>query len=114
MCGKGLNTKFFCHEQEDLHATSLDQIAIALKCGALLDLVPFVRFKKREKHPSRNVNSSKVAGFKPATVLELTPSMGVFSCYLNCTNGTKSHNASQMSLFIENTVNGTYYKIRFA
>ena len=33
-----------------------------LKCGALHDLVPFVRFKKREKHPWRSVNFSKVAG----------------------------------------------------
>ena len=29
-------------------------------CGALRDLVPFVQFKKREKHPWRSVNSSKV------------------------------------------------------
>ena len=31
-------------------------------CGALSDLVPFVQFKKREKHPWRSVNFSKVAG----------------------------------------------------
>ena len=36
-----------------------------LKCGTLRDLVPFVQFKKREKHPWRSVNFSKVAGFKP-------------------------------------------------
>ena len=30
-------------------------------CGALHDLVPFVQFKKREKHPWRSVNFSKVA-----------------------------------------------------
>ena len=30
--------------------------------GALRDLVPFVQFKKREKHPWRSVNFSKVAG----------------------------------------------------
>ena len=29
-------------------------------CGALRDLVPFVRFKKREKRPWRSVNFSKV------------------------------------------------------
>ena len=29
--------------------------------GALRDLLPFVQFKKREKHPWRNVNFSKVA-----------------------------------------------------
>ena len=34
------------------------------KCGALRDLVPFVEFKKREKHPWRSVNFSKVAGHK--------------------------------------------------
>ena len=31
-------------------------------CGAFRDLVPFVQFKKREKHSWRSVNSSKVAG----------------------------------------------------
>ena len=31
-------------------------------CGALPNLVPFVQFKKREKHPWRSVNFSKVAG----------------------------------------------------
>ena len=30
--------------------------------GALCDLVPFVQFKKREKHPWRSVNFSKIAG----------------------------------------------------
>ena len=42
-------------------------------CGALRDLVAFVQLKKREKHPWRSVNFSKVAGFS----------------FLNCTNGTK-------------------------
>ena len=32
-------------------------------CDALRDLIPFVQFKKREKHPWRSVNFSKVAGF---------------------------------------------------
>ena len=30
--------------------------------GALGDLVPFVQLRKREKHPWRSVNFSKVAG----------------------------------------------------
>ena len=29
-------------------------------CGALRNLVPFAQFKKREKHPWRSVNFSKV------------------------------------------------------
>ena len=33
-----------------------------LICGALRDLVAFVQFKKREKHPWKSVNFSKVAG----------------------------------------------------
>ena len=33
-------------------------------CDALRDLVAFVQFKKREKHPWRSVNFSKVAYFK--------------------------------------------------
>ena len=45
---------------------------------ALLDLVPFVQFKKREK----NTHGTK-----------LTLLHGCFSRFLNCTNGTKSRNA---------------------
>ena len=32
------------------------------KCDVLRDLVPFVQFKKREKHPWRSLTFSKVAG----------------------------------------------------
>ena len=39
-------------------------------CNALRDFVPFVQFKKREEHPWRIVTFSKVAGFRPTTVLE--------------------------------------------
>ena len=53
---------------------------------SLRDLKPFVQFKKRERHPWRSVNFSKVAGFslKPAR-------------FLNCTNGTKSRKAPQIA-----------------
>ena len=66
------------------------------RCDALRDLVPFVQFKKREKHPGRSVNFSK-GGVKlqPATLLKLTLLPGCFSCFLNCTNGTKSCNVPQ-------------------
>ena len=36
-----------------------------LVCDVLRDLVPFVQFKKREKHPWRSVTFSKVADFPP-------------------------------------------------
>ena len=32
-------------------------------CDAFRDLLPFVQFKKREKHPWRSVTFSKFAGF---------------------------------------------------
>ena len=32
-------------------------------CNVLRDLVPFVQFPKREKHPLSSVTFSKVAGF---------------------------------------------------
>ena len=51
-------------------------------CDALHDLVTFVQFKKREKHPWRSVNFSKL------TLLHVC-----FSRFLNCTNVTKSRNA---------------------
>ena len=38
------------------------------KCDALRDLVPFVKFKKREKRPWRSVTFSKVAGFSQIAI----------------------------------------------
>ena len=46
------------------HHLSFNQLK-SEKCGALRDLVPFVQFKKREKHPWRSVTFSKVPGFDP-------------------------------------------------
>ena len=39
----------------------LNTFSKVAKCDALRDLVAFVQFKKREKHPWRSVNFSKVA-----------------------------------------------------
>ena len=36
---------------------------IGLDSDVSPDLVPFVQFKKREKHPWRSITFSKVAGF---------------------------------------------------
>ena len=33
-------------------------------CDALRDLVPFVQFKKREKHPWRSATFSKVKSYR--------------------------------------------------
>ena len=38
------------------------KITVSQICDALRDLVAFVQFKRREKHPWRSVNFSKVAG----------------------------------------------------
>ena len=72
------------------HDNNLQNI---IMCGALGDLVSFMQFEKREKHPWRNINFSKVAGLKLATLLKLTLLYGCFLRSLNCTNGTKSRNA---------------------
>ena len=58
-------------------------------CDVLRDLVPLVKFKKREKTPWRSVAFSKVAGFKPATLLKVTLLHGFFSRFFNYANGTK-------------------------
>ena len=47
-------------------------------CDALRDLVLFVQFKKREKHPWRNVNFSKVAGWSLLLLLVLLKRMTEF------------------------------------
>ena len=49
------------------------------------DLVPFAQFEKRKKHPWRTV-----------TLLKVTLVHGSFSRFANCTNGIKSHKASQI------------------
>ena len=61
------------------------------RCDALLDLVPHVQFKKREKRPWRSVTFNKVADF---TVSNTSP--WVFFTFLNCTNGTKLHIAPHL------------------
>ena len=60
----------------------------------LHDLVPFVQFKKREKHPRTNVTFSKAAGWS------IPPSPCVFFTFLNCADGTKSYNASHITICI--------------
>ena len=59
------------------------------ECDALRDLVPFVQFKKQEKQQWRRVNFSKVS----VTLLH-----ECFFLFLNCTNGTKSRNASHVKV----------------
>ena len=51
---------------------------------------------------------------KPATLLKLTLLYGCFSRFLNCTNSTKSRNASHMNCYYINTYtfNTTYTHIR--
>ena len=60
--------------------------------GALRDLVPFVQFKKREKHPWKSVTFSKVAGFS----LKVALLHWCFLRFLNCTIGIKLCKASNI------------------
>ena len=83
------------YERKKIFTNIFDVISDALR-----DLVPFVRFKKREKHPRSSVTFSKVAGLK-VTLLS-----GCFSRFLICKNGTKSRNASLLTL--QNFISKTY------
>ena len=65
----------------------------SLICVPLRDLVLLGQFKKCEKYPWRSVNFSRL---KPATLLKLTLLYGCFSCFLNCTNGTKLRNTPHL------------------
>ena len=53
--------RFLMHLFNDVHLICI--------CGVLLGLVPFVLFKKREKHPWRSGNFSTVAGFTKSNTL---------------------------------------------
>ena len=64
----------------------------------LHDLVPFVQFKKCEKHPWRSITFSKVAGWKPLSLPKVTLRHGCFSGFLNSANGTKLRKTSHQNL----------------
>ena len=66
------------HTGSSLKLSNVAEPAPKWKCGALRDLLPFVQFKKREKHSWRSFNFNKVEGFKPATSLKLTLLHGCF------------------------------------
>ena len=84
--------RFFCTQRwYQIHMQSKKGL-----CVALHNLVPFVQFKKREKQPWRSVTFSKAAGWKPATLLEITLFHECFLSFLNCTNSTKSSNATHL------------------
>ena len=67
-------------------------------CEALRNLVPFVQFKKHEKHPWRSVT------------IKVTILYGWFSCFLNYTDGTKSRNASHISINKNLMAHTTFYQ----
>ena len=67
-------------------------------CDVLRDLVPFVQFKKREKHPWKSVIFSEVAGLLKITFLHWC-----FSHVLNCANGIKSLKTSHMK-YLEDAI----------
>ena len=56
-----------------------------INSDALRELVPFVQIENRKKHPWR----------KLLLALQATLLRGCFSRFLNCTNDTRSRNASQ-------------------
>ena len=60
---------------------SMTMLVVSNTCDALRDLISFMQFKKRKKHPWRIVTFSKNAGFS------LQP---------YCSNGTNSHKASHI------------------
>ena len=73
---------------EEIYVGMLSRKRRKLIYNALHDLVPFVQFKKREKHPWRSAN------FRKNACLKITLLHGCFSRFLNCKNSSKSRNAS--------------------
>ena len=61
-------------------------------CDALQDLIPFVQFKKREKHPWRNVTFCNFNKSNTPPWLFFT----LLNTFLNCINGTKLRKTSHI------------------
>ena len=68
-------------------------------CGALRDLIPFVQFKKRAKHPWRSVTFSKVVGFS----MQLTKSNTPTWVFLTFFKLYEWYQIAQSTTYIENT-----------
>ena len=47
--------------EQELFLKAVEEKDSQIKCVALQDLIPFVQFKRREKHPWRSVTFSNVA-----------------------------------------------------
>ena len=71
------------------------------KWHVLSDLVLFVPFRKHEKHSWRIVTFKQGCRLKFATLLKVGLLYGWLPRFLNCTNGTKLRNLSQISLEIK-------------
>ena len=74
---------------------SILQNSIECICDALRDLVPFVKFQKREKHPWRSISFCKVA-----TLIKIKLLHGCFPRFIHYINGTKSCKSSHINLFL--------------
>ena len=75
-------------------------------CDALRDLVPFVQFKKREKHPCRSVNFSKVTnGIKSLNASHISTCTVAFNC-LGKIKAVKTPVKSNNLLKCNSTING--------
>ena len=74
--------------------------------GAFRDFLPFVQFKKREKHSCSVLHSECYFQY----LLKVTLLHRCFSRFLNCTNGTKSRNASHIHSYLP--LSGTIVKSR--
>ena len=59
------------HASKKYKTSIAETVTVTDKCDPLYDLVPFVQFKKREKHPWRSVNFSKVAGLSDVLLSSL-------------------------------------------
>ena len=88
---------FWGHKKDDKNGDIWDRT----KWDVLGDFVSFVPFREHEKHPWRSVTFKQSCKLKPATLLKVRILYGWLPRFLNCTNGTKSRNLSQISLEIK-------------
>ena len=72
------NLRFFYGFSRDRRCfTIFESIELVFICDALSDLVAFLQFKKREKHPWRSVTLLKMQ----ATLLKVCCYMGIFHIF---------------------------------
>ena len=95
-----MNKEFYHHKTCLINFSANYKSIIRPICDALLDLVPFVQFKKGEKHHGGVLILVKLQA-EACNFNKINTPPWVFSTFSKLYKGTKSHNASRFKKLLK-------------